>query len=61
MSAFARAPGPSFWKPVPQTKTAAPSVVKAAAPGDAQWPGPSPTGWKLEAGPFPGWAKLPEW
>ena len=22
---------------------------------------PSPTGWKLEAGPFPGWAKLPEW
>jgi WD40 repeat protein len=21
----------------------------------------SPTGWKLEAGPFPGWAKLPEW
>jgi WD40 repeat protein len=21
----------------------------------------SPTRWKLEAGPFPGWAKLPEW
>jgi WD40 repeat protein len=21
----------------------------------------SPTGWRLEAGPFPGWAKLPEW
>jgi WD40 repeat protein len=21
----------------------------------------SPTGWKLEVGPFPGWAKLPEW
>jgi len=20
----------------------------------------SPTGWKLEAGPFPGWAKLPQ-
>jgi hypothetical protein len=20
----------------------------------------SPTGWKLETGPFPGWAKLPE-
>jgi len=21
----------------------------------------SPTGWKLEVSPFPGWAKLPEW
>jgi WD40 repeat protein len=21
----------------------------------------SPTGWKLDIGPFPGWAKLPEW
>jgi hypothetical protein len=21
----------------------------------------SPTGWKLEPGPFPGWEKLPHW
>jgi hypothetical protein len=21
----------------------------------------SPAGWKLEPGPFPGWATLPEW
>ncbi len=21
----------------------------------------SPTGWKLEVGPFPGWARLPKW
>ena len=41
MSAFARVPGPSVWKAVPQTKTAAPSTVKAAAPGDAQCPDPT--------------------
>ena len=40
MSAFARAPRASVRKLVPQTKTAAPPAVKAAAPAETHRPDP---------------------
>jgi WD40 repeat protein len=48
---------PLHKRPHPELLAVLRSYTNMRAVPDPQ----SPTGWKLEAGPFPGWAKLPEW
>jgi hypothetical protein len=47
---------PLHKRPYQQFLAAIQSHTNVRAVPDPQ----SPTGWKLEAGPFPGWAKRPE-